>query len=390
MNARIATMDDAYKAFRADKKRPTTRTAATKADARAVHDAMVDELARARAVLETYRGMMSRITATPSNTKAATRALKYLKEYKDALILAEKRWRPQTPATRSVYPISTTGTAMMSAIHDVFGAIANRYERKTKNAAMMIQTVNRPTRVNTRNRSANVATMYRMVSDAWNGYTRARRSKNTPSPIKRNTVRSLSNELSILKTNMVLFKSIRDRVRARTANSKMATLSTRVKQVIAWYAQYIDHHERALQNAKRGRDIPGALYGAAAMTFSRTVVRFMNYASAKLGATLSFAFEKRQRPLTNGDVLNRYGVTVNSVANMMNRLESLEQRTLAMNRNISNKNVTLRQARTMLNQRERDLQMLVDELERVTEAWQECERQRRNINAFGTSVPSMA
>jgi uncharacterized coiled-coil protein SlyX len=383
-------MNDAYKAFRADKKRPATRTASTKAEARAVHDTVVDELARARAILETYRGMMARVTPSPTNAAAAKQALAYLKEYKDALVLAEKRWRPQTPATRSVYPISTAGTALITAIHDVFGAIASRYERKTKNAAMMIQTVNRPTRVNTRNRAANVATMYRMVSDAWNGYTRARRqSKNTLD--KKNVVRSLSNELSILKTNMVLFKSIRDRVRARTANSKrMATLSTRVKQVITWYAQYIDHHDKALAAAKRGRDIPGSLYGAAAMTFSRTVVRFMNYASATLETTLPFAFEKRQRPLTHGDVLNRYGVTVNSVANMMNRLDSLEQRTLKMNRNMSSKNVTLRQARTMLNQRERDLQMLVDELERVTEAWQECERQRRNINAFGTSMPSMA
>jgi hypothetical protein len=384
-------MNDAYKAFRAEKKRPATQTATTKAEARAIHDTMVDELARARAALETYRGMMSRVTPSPPNAAQAKQALTYLKEYKDALVLAEKRWRPQTPATRSIYPISTSGTALVTEIHNIFGAIAKRYERKTKNAAMMIQTVNRPTRVNTRNQATNVTTMYRMVSDAWTGYTRARRSKNTPAPSKRNMVRSLSNELSILKTNMVVFKSIRDRVRVRAANANtMATLSTRVKQVIAWYAQYIDHHDKALAAAKRGRDVPGSLYGAAAMTFSRTVVRFMNYASAILGATLPFAFEKRQRPLTHGDVLNRYGVTVNSVANMMNRLDSLEQRTLAMNRNMSSKNVTLQQARTMLNQRERDLQMLVDELERVTQAWQECERQRRNINAFGTSIPSMA
>jgi sugar-specific transcriptional regulator TrmB len=384
-------MNDAYKAFRANKKRPATQTATTKAEARAVHDTVVDELARARAMLETYRGMMARVTVPPTTKAAATRALTYLKAYKDALVLAEKRWRPQTPATRSVYPISATGTALIAEIHRLFDSIAARYERKTKNAAMMIQTVNRPTRVNTRNQAANVATMYRMVSDAWNGYTRARRSKTAPPSNKKDTVRSLTNELSILKTNLVLFKSIRDRVRARTANSNtMRQLATRVKQVIAWYAQYIDHHDKALAAAKRGRDVPGSLSSPEAMTFSRTVVRFMNYTSAKIGATLPFAFERRPRPLTHGDVLNRYGVTVNSVANMMNRLDSLEQRTLAMNRNLSTKNVTLRQARTMLNQRERDLQMLVDELERVTQAWQECERQRRNINAFGTSIPQMA
>jgi uncharacterized coiled-coil protein SlyX len=381
-------MNDAYKTFRANKKRPATQTATTKAEARAVHDTVVDELARARAMLETYRGMMARVTVPPTTKAAATRALTYLKAYKDALVLAEKRWRPQTPATRSVYPISATGTALIVEIHRLFDSIAARYERKTKNAAMMIQTVNRPTHVNTRNQAANVATMYRMVSDAWTGYTQARRqSKNTLD--KKNVVRSLSNEISILRTNMVLFKSIRDRVRARNSNT-MATLSSRIKQVITWYAQYIDHHDKALAAAKRGRDVPGSLSSPEAMTFSRTVVRFMNYTSAKIGATLPFAFERRPRPLTHGDVLNRYGVTVNSVANMMNRLDSLEQRTLAMNRNLSTKNVTLRQARTMLNQRERDLQMLVDELERVTQAWQECERQRRNINAFGTSIPQMA
>lgn len=390
MNALITQMDDAYKAFRADKKRPVTQTATTKADARSVHDSMVDELARARAILETYRGMMARVTVPPTTKAAATRALTYLKAYKDALVLAEKRWRPQTPATRSVYPISATGTALIAEIHRLFDSIAARYERKTKNTAMMIQTVNRPTRINNSNKSANVATMYRMVADAWNGYTRARRqSKNTLN--KKNVVRSLANELSILRTNLVIFKSIRDRVRARAANTTTTTqLATRVKQVIAWYTQYIDHHDTALATAKRGRPIPGSLTSSEAMTFSRTVVRFMNYASAKIDATLPFAFEKRQRSPTHGDVLNRYGVTVNSVANMMNRLDSLEQRTLAMNRNMSSKNVTLRQARTMLNQRERDLQMLVDELERVTEAWQECERQRRNINAFGKSIPSMA
>lgn len=381
MQGIVRQIDDAYKAFRAEKKTPTTKTASTKAQAAAIHGDIVDELAKVRGNIELFRAMVRRVTVPPTWRKESDRALRKMESLKDEWSRAEKRWRPHTAGTKSIYPgsnRSNTGVRLNAAVIRLFKELQIRYETKTRNVAASIKVNNTPVKANTKNLGTSPATMFGYVATAWNAYT-ARRRRSTVNASKTNAARTIEKELGTLKLNLVLFKSVRDRARA----SGPKTLATYVKRVIDMYSTYIKHYEDAYAKAKRGQNPPLSLMSSDAFEFSKQAVRFIHYASASLGgATLPFTTQKRHRTLSPGEVLNQYGISVGTVVNMENQLNALKQRAFEMQRNVMNKNLNLQKARRQLQTRQQTIDDLSSQLMTVHDAWHECESQKRTLQAF--------
>jgi hypothetical protein len=380
----VRQIDDAYKAFRAEKKAPTTKTASTKAQAAAIHGDIVDELAKVRGNIELFRAMLRRVTVPPTWRKEAERALRKMETLKDEWSRAEKRWRPHPIGTKSIYPGSTrsnTGVRLNSAVIRLFKQLQTRYETKTRNVAASIKVNNTPVKANTKNLGTSPATMFGYVQKAWDAYT-ARRRRATVNASRTNAARTIEKELGTLKLNLVLFKAVRDRARASTGSK---TLATYVKRVIDMYSTYIKQYEDAYAKAKRGQNPPLSLMSSDAFEFSKQAVRFIHFASASLGgAALPFKTQKRRRTLSPGEVLNQYGISAATVINMENQLNQLQQRALAMQQNVMNKNLNLQKARRQLQTRQQTIDDLSAQLMTVHDAWQECERQKRTLQAFNS------
>lgn len=387
VNRLVTNIDEAFKAFRDEKKSPLMETVTTKAQSASIHDSIVNELAKVRANIELYRAMMRRVTVPPTWRRAADKAIRKMEQYKEEWSRAEKRWRSHPTGTKSVYPGSVrnnTGVRLNDTVARLFKAIKERYEAKTRNVSASIGFVNRPIYPSTKNVGTSPSVMFGDVQKAWRAYTTRRRVR-TLNASKTNAARVLNKEISTLRLNLVIFKSIRDRARVSSVSKN---LTFYIKRVIDMYKTYIGHLEDAYKTAKKGSLPPAYIFGTEAIEFSKQAVRFMNFASATVSgnkATVPFAMEKRQRALTHGEVLNKYGITTNAVINLENRVNALQRQALQMKQEEMNKNLTLKNVRRQLERRQQNIKNLSDQLIKVSDAWQECERQKRDIQAFNNT-----
>lgn len=367
MSTNLSTLttriNDAYARYRAEKKTPRMKTVRTTEGAKDIHEKIVEELTKIRANIELYRAVVRGVSMSPSWKRAAQAAMSKMQTYKRDFIAAEKRWRSRKPGTRSVYPATdrtNTGIALASSVNALFRAIHDTYKNTMKNAPVSVRILERPSIPSNANVGQSPASMLARVEDAWTQYTKTRRQSTKVA--NTNVTRMIDNELTMLRINMTTFKAIQVRVEAGTKPS----LVPMVRRVMSLYKTYIGHYESAYADAVRGKSVPASPVNGSGVPFGRAAVRFMHFAAATSNGTtpianVSFAPARAPR---------------NTTKNMLQRINQLERAALAMNRDRSTKNLSLRQATRELQNRKKQVNDLSRELMQVTDAYLECERKR--------------